>query len=337
MIILSRLYYFVIRIRKFFYGIGIFKRYKLNAKVISVGNITWGGTGKTSFVSFLVKELTERNQKIAILIRGYKRKEKKMITITSNTKDLDWRKVGDEACLLATQLDSIPIIVSKNRVKSGKEAIDKYSPDFLILDDGFQHLKLMRDLDIVMIDASDPFGNGKLLPAGKLREPIGNIKRADILVLNRADKAYNNKMGLINKLREYNSIAPVIETKYMVEKIYNLENEGKIILPSQVKDKKILGFCGIGNAQSFKQTLEDLGVNLLKFIVFPDHYAYKDKDIKEIEREALNRKANFVLTTEKDKIRLISLPNSKVPIYIVKIKLEIISGETSLWNLIYGE
>ena len=302
-----------------------------------MGNITWGGTGKTSFVSFLAKNLVENNYKVAILIRGYKRKEKKMITIVPGIKDLDWQKVGDEAYLLASQLDSAPIIVNKNRVESGKEAIDKYSSDFLVLDDGFQHQKLMRDLDIVMIDASDPFGNGKLIPAGKLREPIENIKRADILVLNRAEKADNNKMELINKLKEYNSTAPIIETEYIVEKIYNLKNEGKPILPSQVKDKKILGFCGIGNAQSFKQTIEDLGVNVMKFIPFPDHYTYKDKDIKEIEREALDRKADFILTTEKDGVRLILLPYSKVPIYIVKMKLEIISGETSLWDLIYGE
>ncbi|HEX9916442.1 MAG TPA: tetraacyldisaccharide 4'-kinase, partial [candidate division Zixibacteria bacterium] len=157
------------------------------------------------------------------------------------------------------------------------------------------------------------------------------------LVLNRAEKADNNKMELINKLKEYNSTAPIIETEYIVEKIYNLKNEGKPILPSQVKDKKILGFCGIGNAQSFKQTIEDLGVNVMKFIPFPDHYTYKDKDIKEIEREALDRKADFILTTEKDGVRLILLPYSKVPIYIVKMKLEIISGETSLWDLIYGE
>ncbi|HEX9917166.1 MAG TPA: tetraacyldisaccharide 4'-kinase, partial [candidate division Zixibacteria bacterium] len=166
LLILSQFYYLIIKIRDFFYTTGIFKRYKLNAKVISVGNITWGGTGKTSFVSFLAKNLVENNYKVAILIRGYKRKEKKMITIVPGIKDLDWQKVGDEAYLLASQLDSAPIIVNKNRVESGKEAIDKYSSDFLVLDDGFQHQKLMRDLDIVMIDASDPFGNGKLIPAG---------------------------------------------------------------------------------------------------------------------------------------------------------------------------
>jgi len=333
--IISKFYYLAVEIRNFFYKIGIFKSYKLNAKIISVGNITWGGTGKTSFVSFLAKKLAENNQKVAILIRGYKRKEKGMITIEDNGKGTNWQKVGDEAYLLASQLNSVPIIVGQDRVKSGKEAIDKYSADFLILDDGFQHKKLIKDIDIVMIDAQDPFGNEKLIPAGKLREPIGSIKMADILVLNRAKQA-GDKRGLISKLREHNFYAHIIETEYMVEKIYNLKDEN-FILPTEIKDKKILGFCGIGNPLGFKRTLKDLEVKITDFIVFPDHHIYKNKDVQRIQKQALDKESELILTTEKDKIRLPVLKDFKVPIYIIKTESKIISGETKLWDMIYGE
>ena len=335
LVISSKIYHTIVEIRDLLYRNGIFREYKLDARVISVGNITWGGTGKTNLVLFLAEKLTSGNHKVAILIRGYKRKEKGTMIVQPGAKDIPWQEVGDEAKLLASRLDSVPIIVGKDRVKSGRKAIDRYSADFLILDDGFQHRRLERDIDIVMLDSQDPFGNEKLIPAGKLREPLENIKRANVLVLNRAQSGHN-KMELIHRLRKHNPIAPIVETEYAVEKIYELKDKNKTILPEEMKDKKILGFCGIGNPWGFKRTLEDLGAKILEFIVFPDHYAYREKDMRKIEKGAQDKGVEFILTTEKDNMRL--FPTSKIssPIYIVRIQTKIISGEKELWDRIYG-
>ncbi len=323
------------KIRNLFYRTGIFKSHRLNAKVLSVGNITWGGTGKTSFVSVLAQGLSEKGFKVAILIRGYKRKGKKLTIIEPRPGDLDWRQVGDEAYLLASHLGSVPIAVGKNRVKSGREAINRYGADILVLDDGYQYRKLARDLDILMIDTQDPFGNGRLIPAGKLREPVGSVKRADLLVLNGAQKGHD-KEGLVSKLRRYNPSAPIVETRYVVERIFRLENQKESILATQIRDKSVLGFCGIGNPESFHGTLKDLNVRILDFIVFPDHYPYKYRDIEKIEKQASTRKVDLVLTTEKDRIRLPAIKELEVPIYVVKVENRIISGERDLWNMIYA-
>ena len=331
--ILSGLYCLIVGLRNFCYKIGIFRTFRLNAKVISVGNITWGGTGKTSFVSFLAKNLIRKNQKVAILIRGYKRKEKSMIALENKVENIDWQRTGDEAYLLGSNLNSVPVIVGKDRVKSGKYAIDKYSAQYLILDDGFQYRKLSKDINIVMLDAQNPFGNEKLIPAGKLREPLANIKMADILVLNNVEQAKDKKQ-LIDRLRKYNSIAPIIETKYAVKKICDLKEE-RFIQIDQIKGKKIIGFCGIGNPEGFKATLRNLGVEILDFVVFPDHYVYREKDVQRIGQRVSDKNADFVLTTEKDKIRLTAFKNLEIPIYFVEIESEIIRGQEDLWKIIY--
>ena len=333
--ILSKFYYLGIKVRSFLYKTGIFKTYRLNTKVISIGNITWGGTGKTNLVYYLAKNLSEKGQKVAILTRGYKRKERKMVAIEKFTPNIDWQKIGDEAYLLSYKLKSVPVLIEKNRVKSGRWATAKYSVDYLILDDGFQHKRLARDLDIVTVDAQDPFGNDKLIPAGKLREPIDSIKRADILVINRAGQS-KNKKELINKLKSANSYAPIIEIEYEIEKIYAVKNEKESFSLNKFKGKKILGFCGIGNPQSFKNTLQDLGAGSLDFVVFRDHYAYKYEDMRKLEKQAVNKKADFLLTTEKDKVRLPVNQELKLPICVVKVKCKITSGEKTLWGRIYG-
>jgi len=332
-VILSGLYCLAIGFRNLCYKVGVFKTFKLYAKVISVGNITWGGTGKTSFVSFLAKNLAQKNQKIAILIRGYKRKGKGMVILENGIEDVDWRRVGDEAYLLGSSLGSVPVIIEKDRVKSGKYAIDKYSAKYLVLDDGFQYRRLSKNINIIMLDAQDPFGNKMLIPAGKLREPLANIKMADIVVLNNS-KLAKDKKQLLGELRKYNPTAPIIETEQVVESICDLNEEHPIQL-NEIKDKKILAFCGIGNPESFRATVRDLGVDILDFVVFPDHYVYKNKDIQLIVKKALDKKADFILTTQKDKIRLTASRNFEIPIYFVRIDTRIIRGQEDLWKMIY--
>jgi tetraacyldisaccharide 4'-kinase len=327
-IIILSIYYF----RVLIYKCRIVRPKKLNAKVISVGNITLGGTGKTPLVLYLASELQKTGENIAILTRGYKRESKKQLDLWGGKSNLSWKEVGDEPYLLAQELPEVPVMVDKNRYKAGAFALRKYRSEFFLLDDGFQHWKLARDLDIVIIDSFDPFGGGKLFPAGYLREPVSSLKRADILLLNKSDCAIN-KENILDVLSRYNPCALVVESVYQVVSINSVLDDSSMEIES-VKGKKALAFSGIANHISFEKTLESIGIKKLKHFKFSDHYPYQEKDLEKIENEAIDLGADLILTTEKDMFRIPPSGESRVPIYWVKIELKITQGEKELWDLI---
>jgi tetraacyldisaccharide 4'-kinase len=341
--ICSVFYWLGYNLRFFFYRSGMIKPKKLKAKVISIGNITLGGTGKTPLVIYLVQRLKEKNLKIAILTRGYKRKNKGLAEmVMENENRTPWTEVGDEPYLLASRLNHVPVVVYKNRGASGVYAEKKYKSEVLILDDGFQHWKLSRNLNIVVIDSMNPFGNSKLFPAGILREPLSSLKRADILVLNKADQV-SNKQNLIRVLRTYNQDAPIIESVYKIDSIERLHDNLQAdrrpsgqVEESHLKGKKTLAFSGIGNPISFEKSLKLLKVEVLKHRGFPDHFFYQRKDILNLEREALRLGADFMITTEKDSVRIPMISELRIPIYVFKIDLVITKGEEIFWNRIEG-
>jgi tetraacyldisaccharide 4'-kinase len=320
-------------LRLFLYRSGIFKSKKLKSRVISVGNITLGGTGKTPLVIYLSQKLKEREIKVSVLTRGYKRKKRELIELIEENKNrIPWMEVGDEPYLLASRLHDVPVMVSKDRRTSGVYAEKKCRAEVLILDDGFQHWRLPRDLDIVVIDSLNPFGNLKLFPAGILREPMSSLKRADILVLTKSDQI-SSKHELIRMLRTYNQDAPIVESTY---KINSIETwfEHSLVEEKNLHGKKCLAFSGIGNPVSFEKSLKLLKVEVVKHRQFPDHFFYQKRDILNLEKEAGKLGADFMITTEKDSVRIPIMRDLEIPIYVFKIDLVISEEEEVFWKKI---
>ncbi len=340
--VFSALYWLGYQLKLVMYRSGMLEPKKLKTTVISVGNVTLGGTGKTPLVIYLVQKLRERKLKVAILSRGYKRRKKELTELVKpDENSIHWTESGDEPYLLASRLNHVPVMVSKDRRTSGVRAQSKYQTEVLVLDDGFQHRKLFRDLDIVVIDATNPFGNSRIFPAGRLREPLSSLGRADIIVLNRVDQIAD-RQNLIAELRRYNQDAPIIESVYRVnsvERLLDHSTAGRrspLRSEEKLQGKKALAFSGIGNPISFERSLKLLKVKVLKHHRFPDHFFYQKKDMLDLEKEAQELGADLMITTEKDSVRIPMINELEIPIWVFKIDLKITEGEQIFWNRIEG-
>ncbi len=314
----SFIYYIVVSLRTFFYRCGIFKQYVLDARVISVGNITWGGTGKTTTVLFILEALLKRAQKVAILTRGYGEDEQKLISGAA--------KGG-------------LVLVGKDRVKSGREAIARHSVDTILLDDGFQYRKLKRDLDIVCIDATRPFGNGWLIPAGSMREGLGVLKRANIFLITKVDLVQDKKVlqALEEKLRNINPKAAIVKSVHEAQHFYKLSN-GQLVDVETLKNKNIALLSAIGNPDSFEKTVLSLGLKFKKHFIFRDHHWYTEKDLKKIEDYCSKNGISAIITTEKDAVKLkaLSYQLSAISFFVLPIKLQIIENEQGFYSRLSG-
>ncbi len=328
----SWIYLFLGLIRNLLYSLGIFKTHNFKrdfpqTKVISIGNITAGGTGKTPWTIFLADKISKSGKKVTVLTRGYGRKSSEQVVLDEESKkNKNWQEVGDEPFLMASKLNGIPIIVNSNRVKAGFWALQNNQAQVIILDDGFQNKSIKKNLEIVLIDATNPFGNFKLLPAGILREPLENLKRADLLVLNKVDQVSSTEQ-LLEQLKTV-STAPIVESGYEIsnaENVYTVQT----IPRAELQGKTCLAFCGIASPFSFTASLKELQLRVVATKFFPDHYVYREKDLLDLVQEGLNRRIDFLVTTEKDKVRLLSI-NSKLPIYALVIKVKISKGEEIL-------
>lgn|SRR5574341_787666 len=332
LVLLSGVYWMLFSVRNWFFSIGIFKTHNLNrrfpfVKVISIGNITTGGTGKTPWTIFLAEKMKSYGKKAAILSRGYGRKSSEQVVLDEkNNNNKNWWEVGDEPFLMASKLNGIPIVVNSDRVQAGLWALQNHQAQVLILDDGFQNRSLTKDLEIVIIDATNPFGNLQLLPAGILREPWKNLKRADLLILNKVYQA-SSREQLLAQLKIV-SRAPIVESGYEISHCENVYS-GQTVPISELKDKNCLAFCGIANPFSFIASLKELGLRAVGTKFFPDHYVYKERDMSELVKQGLTHKVDFLITTEKDKVRLPQV-NSKLPIYALAIKVKVTRGEEIL-------
>ncbi|OGC86812.1 MAG: tetraacyldisaccharide 4'-kinase [candidate division Zixibacteria bacterium RBG_16_48_11] len=329
---LSWLFFLGYWFRRGFYRFGFFQAVKLNTPVISVGNLTWGGTGKTPFVIYLASKLEESGQKVVILTRGYKRRSKtQILLITKNLSQHNWQDCGDEPHLICQSLKETAVIINPRRAKAAGWGEENLKPDVFILDDGFQHWKLARDLDLVLVDSTNPFGNRHLLPLGILREPLGAISRADLVVL--------SKVLDVNSCQEVKSIlnplfkGEIIQAKYRFSLIREQET-GRAIPLESLRDKRILAFCGIGNPESFYLLLEKSGLKIEKKCSFPDHYPYARLDLLSLEKEGLKVGVDYLATTAKDGLKIPSNLQLKLPVLIFEIEVEIISGEKTLWQKI---
>lgn len=295
---------------------------RLPAKVISIGNLTLGGTGKTPAVISVAQEAKKRGFNPCILTRGYKGKVKDTCFVSRGDNPLlNAYEAGDEAFLMAKILKGISIIKGNNRYKSGLFALNNSKLQTLnskllfILDDGFQHWKLHRDVDVLLIDATNPFGNEKLFPEGRMREPLVAMKRAHIIVITKADMAVPGAVTAITrKIKQYNQEAPVFTAAHTPTGLINLEGESKGL--DTIQGKRIYAFSGIANPAYFQSTLTSSGGQIAGSRKFRDHYIYKQKDIEEIRKEAAGLE---IITTEKD---LVKLKELDVPDNLSALRIE---------------
>ena len=329
----SILYAMIITIRNYCYEHSLFKSYQIDScKIISVGNISVGGTGKTPAVEYLANLIMNNNQQPAILSRGYKRKSKGLKVVSDGKNVLTTpEQSGDEPFLLARNLPHVPVVVENDRVKGASFIAETFNPDVIILDDAFQHRRLQRDLDIVLIDASKGIGNGLTIPSGILREPLNGLQRADIISLTRVDQSDHIKRTYRKLSRHTN--CPMVESIHKPISINCISSHESYNLQS-LHSCNVVIFSGIGNPQSFKKTISELNANIAAEFTFPDHYAYSESDISRIKNRASHFNAKFIITTEKDAMRLYHFASINSDFVYLKIRWEILSSNLIFNNIL---
>jgi tetraacyldisaccharide 4'-kinase len=320
LLLASVMYRGAVTLRNRFYKTGIFHARKMKCKVISVGNITVGGTGKTPMVIMLAGMLKKYGYRPAILSRGYRSKRKGLAGVVSDGRDILMRpdEAGDEPLLIAESLPDVPVIIGKERSISGKLAVESYGVDVLILDDGFQHRRLFRDIDIVLLDSERPFGNGFALPRGGLREPRNALQRADMVILT-STEGYASGSGSTVKVSQI----PVFRGRRSPGDLVR-GREKDIHSLTYLKGKKVCAFSGIAEPGSFRKILEPLCGDVARFVPFSDHHNYSARDVEYLRKACRDCRAQVMLTTEKDGIKLTRFPDFFRDLYLLRIKMEII-------------
>jgi tetraacyldisaccharide 4'-kinase len=325
LLVLSYLYGLFIIILRFFSSL---KPINLSCKVISVGNITLGGTGKTVIVEHIACYLKEKGQRVAILSRGYRRKP----LVASHQSLVNYETMGDEPYMLQLALKDIPVIVNSDRIKAAKQAIEKHNVDTVILDDGFQQWKIKKDLEIVAVDSNFAFGNKKMLPRGLLREPLSSLGRADVFLLTKTNLGIKDEA--LNLLMRINKKALIIKSEHEPLSIYNIKNPEETYRLEFLKDKKLASLSAIADPESFEKIISSFTSGLCLSFVFPDHYEYRKQDLERIDNEAQDKGLGGILTTQKDAVKLGPeiTGNLKTPLYVLRIRLKISENEQGLYQ-----
>ncbi len=318
LVVPSIIYGFIIRIRNLGYNLGILKVTKFNIPIICVGNLTAGGTGKTPMVIWLCKYLQKKGLSVGLLSRGYKG---------------DAEGTNDEMRLLEEALGNTRFYVGSDRVTSAQTAIDE-GVMTLVMDDGYQHRRLGRSLDILMIDGLCPFGYRKMLPAGLLREPVSGVKRAEIAAISRADLAGETAIEQIKAALKKHTDIPVVTCSHKPEAIYSCD--GVKVPLEELSGKKVTAFCSIGNPGGFVATLEKLGAEVRGRYFFDDHSDYDNERIDILRQLSEDTGEQWLITTEKDWVKLRELPEVSTVnrLYWLKIELAILSGQEELERVI---
>ena len=340
--LLSWIFSVIVQIRLWLYRHRIIRPNTLGCQVISVGNLTVGGTGKTPVVEVFARNLQQQGRKVAILSRGYKSKElpflQKMaqrITmgkievpprVVSDGKRLllDSHTAGDEPYMLASNLPEVAVVVDKDRVKAGKYAIKELGCDTLILDDGFQYLKLGHRLDIALVDQTNPFGGGHLLPRGLLREPMRNIKRAGFIFITKCEEG--GAPELKEQLRRLNPHAEISECRHAAKYLKHVFSEVTYDL-DKLKGMKIAAVSGIAVPESFENALRTFGAEIVYTRRFTDHHRFSQQEIINTINNSIQHGADAILTTEKDAVRFPFVDRLDIPIIFMRVEIEMFTGE----------
>jgi tetraacyldisaccharide 4'-kinase len=322
---LSILYDAVTRTRLSLYRRGTFHTTKLDRPVISIGNITTGGTGKTPLVEWVARTIAAHGKKVCILTRGYGRKDPHLQVIVSDGYGVlaSPAEAGDEPYLLATKLTGqAAVISSADRIAAGQEAIKDFGTECFVLDDGFQHLRLARDLNVVTIDATNPWGGGSLLPYGRLREKPEGLSRADCVVITRCDQV-DSADELTAEIRRLTGERPIFQSQMRPVRVSSLKNPSETLAPPA----RVAGFCAVGNPHSFFKNLQQSGFELALQKSFPDHHVYSQDEIDSLTQAAKDAGATSLITTAKDAVKLRALSFS-VPCYVLEIEISIDNSDT---------
>ncbi len=337
----SYAFQFVVLIRHFLYDKGIFRHHTLGCQVISIGNLTVGGTGKTPVVEVFARDLSRQGRKVAILSRGYKKEEPPLwerlagkillqerrtpprVVSDGKTLLLDSAMGGDEPYMLASNLPDVAVLVDKDRVKSGRYAINRLGCDTLILDDGFQYRALKHRAEIVLVDSRNPFGNGYALPRGVLRESVRNLGRADYVFITKCDGSDNSELKA--QIRRLNGRAEIIECAHRARYLENVFTTARKEL-SFLNGLPVAAVSGIAAPEGFERELEQHGARLLVRERFADHHRYTQQQIIDLINRGRELGAAAIVTTEKDAVRFPRLDRTDVPVYFLRVDIELLSG-----------
>ena len=326
--------------RALLYDRGWWLRQRLSGRVISVGNLTVGGTGKTPIVIWIVQRLLARGVRVAVLSRGYRRRSQASRVLVSDGQQLlaNPAEAGDEPYLIARRCPTAIVAVGADRYGLGRWVLEQHPVDCYVLDDGFQHLGLHRDVDLVLVDVTDPEGLKSLLPAGRLREPLTALKRASAVLLTRAES--NEDVETVwGQLSASLGMKPPdgspIRVTFPIESLVWVGHD-TVKQAVELAGRSALAFCGIGNAASFSRLLERQGVKIADAIVFGDHHRYSSEDLERIRTTAQRHAVDLILTTEKDAVKLEALIEPQDRIWAVRLACDIVKGRERLEHLIFG-
>jgi tetraacyldisaccharide 4'-kinase len=340
--VFSYLFNGVVQARWWLYRKRIFHDQPLGCLVVVVGNLTVGGTGKTPVVEKFARALRDRGRKVAILSRGYKSKSppfwKKWLNWFTHAAEppprivsdgervlLDSEHAGDEPFMLARNLPGVLVLVDKNRVKAGIYAIRQFGCDTLVLDDGFQYLPLKGRLNLLLVDKTNPFGNGFMLPRGILREPIKHLKRASYVFLTKSNGRRDPELE--DLIQKHNPGVDIIECAHRPQYLRRLgDPTGEREPLGCLKGRRVAAFSGIAVPESFEKFLKDFGADIVHARRFLDHHRFTRADIESVFAGALEQKADFVVTTEKDAVRIDETWPSPLPLYYLRLEIDILRG-----------
>ncbi len=349
---LSIPYQIVIQTRNRLYDLNLSTIHDVGVPVISIGNLTVGGTGKTPFVIHLIERIKQLSvqpksggkeiigkKKLGVISRGYKGSAKGTTVVSDGRRMIFGPDIaGDEPVLIAESSPSTVVVSDKNRVRGAQVAIDEYQVKLILLDDAFQHRRIKRDLDIVLLDGKNPLGNRRLLPAGFLREPVSSLARADLIVLS---KAIGSDEELVERARRLEELInkPVVVTR-LVPTYWKRAGKAELLSADQVADKKVTVFAGIANPGSFFDTVGDLGANIKKTLPLPDHCSYNKLYIDKISNWYVRTQSDWLVTTAKDAVKLPAISHL-LPIYYLETKLVVVVGsdhlDTALYNVLSAQ
>ena len=302
------------RVRNARYDSGRAASFQVDAPVVCVGNLTLGGTGKTPMVEWIARWFRARDVRVSIVSRGYGAQEGAR---------------NDEALELEQKLPDVPLLQNVDRVEGARTAIEEFESQVVLLDDGFQHRRLRRDLDVVLLDALEPFGYGHVLPRGMLREPLSGLQRAGAIVLSRADLVDEAERRRIeSEVRRFNANAPWCEVRHAPRTLLN--SQGVEAAPQSLAGKRVAGFCGLGNPAGFRRTLAGLGGEVVAFREFPDHHNYEQPDVEALVQLAQQSRADALVCTHKDLVKLRVDQLAGKPLWAVVVGLEFVKGEELL-------